>query len=61
MNKVCNNCMHYDGDHCTKDWNNMEPDWYRPDRDDREPDDSCDDWEEGEEDDTASADPAVHR
>ena len=43
--KQCENCSHYDGDHCTREWNNLEPEYYLPGRDDREPDDSCEEWE----------------
>ena len=50
----CWNCFCYDGDHCTKDWNNLDPCYYLPDRDDKEPTDWCEDhdkddsikWEE---------------
>ena len=44
----CWNCMLFDPtkDACTKDWNNMDESYYNPDRDDRDPSDSCDDWEE---------------
>ena len=31
---------------CSREWNNNEPEYYVPDRDNREPDDCCDDWEE---------------
>lgn len=41
----CGNCSHYDGDHCMKDWNNLDKDYYIPDRDDKEPECVCDDWE----------------
>lgn len=42
--KGCWNCEAYDGDHCTKDWNNADESYYIPDRDDKEPEDYCDDW-----------------
>ena len=41
----CGNCTHYDGEHCMKEWNNLEDDYYIPERDDKESDDYCDDWE----------------
>ena len=41
----CQNCREFDGDHCMKHWNNLDPAYYIPDRDDKEPDDYCDDWE----------------
>ena len=46
--KCCGNCLHYFDDVCTKDWNNMDESYYIPDRDDKEPDDTCDDWEYNE-------------
>ena len=45
----CENCFHYDGGYCTKDWNNMDDDYMIPERDEKDPDDYCDDyvaWEE---------------
>ena len=45
QDRGCWNCMEYDGDRCMKYWNNAEPEYYIPDRDDKEPDDKCDDWE----------------
>lgn len=44
----CWNCWRFDGDRCNKDWNNADPDYYLPDRDDKEPDDICDYWEKDE-------------
>ena len=40
----CWNCQEFDGDHCTKNWNNLDPSYYNPDTDDVEPDDRCDEW-----------------
>ena len=40
----CWNCQKYDGNRCMKHWNNAEPEYYIPDRDDKGPDDICDDW-----------------
>ena len=42
----CWNCCQYDGDCCHKHWNNNEPEYYIDWRDDKAPDDKCDDWEE---------------
>lgn len=44
----CGNCYNWDGSHCTKDWNNLDPSYRKPD-DDRDPDEFCDDheWLEG--------------
>ena len=47
--RECNFCIHYDGNHCTKDWNNMDGSYYIPDRDDKNGDDTCDDFELDEE------------
>ena len=41
----CWNCFEYDGDRCHKCWNNNEEDYYLPDRDDKKPDEICDDWD----------------
>lgn len=41
----CWNCKEYDGSHCMKNWDNLDPSYYVPDRDDKEPDDCCDDYE----------------
>ncbi len=43
--KHCGNCKEYDGNRCTKEWNNLDDCYYIPWRDDKEPDDCCDDWE----------------
>jgi hypothetical protein len=42
----CWNCCQYDGDCCHKHWNNNEPEYYIDWRDDKAPDDKCDDWQE---------------
>lgn len=44
--RCCDTCREYDGDRCTKFWNNLDPAYYIPDRDDKDPDDYCEDWEE---------------
>jgi hypothetical protein len=41
----CWNCTNYDGNRCTKEWNNLDPSYYIDWRDDKKPDDYCDDWE----------------
>ena len=40
----CWNCREYDGDRCMKYWNNLDPMYYRSERDDKKPDEICDDW-----------------
>lgn len=42
----CWNCMDCDPGlmACTKCWNNLDKDYYNPDRDDVNPTDICDDW-----------------
>ena len=44
--KWCGNCLHYDGAHCTKEWNNGDYDFYIDWRDSKNPEEYCDDWEE---------------
>ena len=41
----CGNCLEYDGDHCMICWNNADPDYYVPERDDKDPYDCCDYWQ----------------
>jgi len=43
----CYNCFLYDGAHCMKEWNNLDPDYYVPERDDKYPEDCCEDWSDG--------------
>ena len=45
--RQCWNCINYDPGYeaCTLTWNNLDPDYYNPDTDDREPTDTCEDWE----------------
>ena len=44
--RCCDNCHHYDKKrYCTKDWNNMDPSYCVPERDEVEGTDCCDDWE----------------
>ena len=40
----CWNCREFDGDHCMRNWNNADPDYYNPDTDDKDPDDRCEAW-----------------
>ena len=42
----CGNCSQYDGNRCMKEWNNGDKCYYVPERDDKEPEDVCEDWEE---------------
>ena len=42
----CGNCSYYDGTYCMKEWNNMDRDYCVPDRDEKDEDDYCKDWEE---------------
>lgn len=44
----CWNCLLYDGDRCTAYWNNADPCYYLPDRDDKKPWEICDDWQKDE-------------
>ena len=44
----CWNCLEYDGNHCMKEWNNADPDYYVDWRDEKKPDDYCDDWDHDE-------------
>lgn len=46
--ECCGMCALFDGDHCTKEWNNMDKDYYLPWRDDKEPEDWCECFEKGE-------------
>ena len=41
----CEFCWEYDGCRCHKEWNNNDDCYYDPDRDDKEPEDCCDDYE----------------
>ena len=45
MNNGCWNCTEFDGDRCHKEWNNNDDCYYIPWRDDKKPEDSCEDWE----------------
>lgn len=41
---TCGSCRLFNGECCTKEWNNGDESYYIPDRDDRDPDnDTCDD------------------
>ena len=41
----CGYCTHYCGDVCAKEWNNGDDSYYVPERDDKDEDDCCDDYE----------------
>lgn len=45
--ECCGTCIHYDfkREACTLTWNNMDPDYYNPNTDDRDEDDYCDEYE----------------
>lgn len=43
--KGCWNCWSYNGDFCTKEWNNMDECYKVAWRDEKKPEDCCDDWE----------------
>ena len=45
MKDGCWNCQMYNGDYCTKYWNNMDECYKDPDRDEKKPDEICEDWE----------------
>ena len=46
VKKCCGNCWLFNGDYCTKDWNNADEDYCVPERDSHEPEDkACDDWD----------------
>lgn len=41
----CDTCVLYDGTYCRKEWNNLDEDYKVEERDRKQPDDGCDDWE----------------
>lgn len=41
----CRYCIYYDGDVCTREWNNGDEDYYVPERDDKLETDCCDHYE----------------
>lgn len=43
--RCCENCFHYNGEYCMKEWNNADDDYRLEERDAREPDEFCDDYE----------------
>ena len=43
--RCCDNCTHYDGTYCTKEWNNLDEDYLITERDKKNWNDFCDDWE----------------
>lgn len=42
----CWNCTAFNGEACMRNWNNADPIYYVPERDDKDPDDYCEDWRE---------------
>lgn len=43
--RTCENCICFDGDYCIKNWNNADRDYLIPWRDERDPEETCEDWE----------------
>lgn len=43
--ECCAKCRSYNGDYCTKEWNNMDEDYKVEDRDAKDPDDYCEDFD----------------
>ena len=41
----CGYCVRYNGEACTKEWNNLDDDDYIPERDDKDESDCCDAYE----------------
>ena len=46
MKECCGICRHYDGEYCTRLWNNLDRDYCIPGRDAREEFEVCDEYEE---------------
>ncbi|MBO5968273.1 MAG: hypothetical protein J6S14_07220 [Clostridia bacterium] len=47
VKECCYTCCHYNGTYCCREWNNLDPDYCIPERDERKPDDYCDNYEWG--------------
>lgn len=47
VKRCCGTCIHFDfnKEACTLSWNNLDPDYYNPNTDDRDEDDCCDEYE----------------
>lgn len=43
--RYCENCRHYNGDYCLKDWNNADESYRLTERDEHGPGDYCDDFD----------------
>lgn len=41
----CDNCRHYNGDYCIREWNNADESYKLTERDAREPEDYCDNYD----------------
>lgn len=41
----CENCRFYNGNYCTKEWNNADEEYCVPARDEKDSDDYCEDWD----------------
>lgn len=52
--ECCGSCQHFDGDYCTKWWNNGEKPAVADDIDKVDVGDWCEDWETNEEDEDAT-------
>lgn len=44
--ECCGNCRYFDGEYCTKEWNNLDRDYCVPERDSTYEDEWCNDWED---------------
>lgn len=44
MKNGCWNCTEYNGDSCMLEWNNADPVYYVPERDDKAPNHICEHW-----------------
>ena len=45
MERVSENCLLYNGTYCMKEWNNLDERYKVPERDKKDPADTCDDCE----------------
>ena len=47
--RCCWNCTAYNGEYCTKEWDDYDESYKVEERDLKDPDDFCDDWDLNEE------------
>ena len=47
--RCCANCRYFNGDYCTREWNNAEEDYMVPERDMKDDGDCCDEYESEDE------------